>query len=351
MARKIFSCFFAVLVVPILVIFLLFLGLKTSVLSADFYKATIRKADIFNQILNQSGALLNSMVGGEQKRFGLGPINANDLQTVLKESISPAWLEEQTSKIADNFFIFAYGNSSTLEMIIPLTELKKSLPENLNKAFRTKIESLSVCTPEQEKKLQSPKEGESISFDCRPKNMNANQMVSTLLEPITGKEGLITKLPDQYDLGQIINKNPSSLSAIQRFFYFANLIFLALLVTSSILLLSIALLNMTYLPGMLKWLAIPVLISSAAVLIFGFFGQFTLRLLLGGYLSILSTEMKTVVNSLIKIFSENLSFQFIFPSGIIMAIAIALLILALVLTKKYPHQSQMRIDDKIKLKK
>lgn len=350
MARKIFSCCFAVIFVPIFIIFLITLGIKSSVLTADFYKTTLQKSDIYNQILDKSGSLLSGMVGGDASRLGLGPIDTNDLQKILKDSIAPAWLKIQVENIPDKFFAFVYGKTTGLEIVIPLTELKKSLPENLSKVIKAKIEALPTCTPEQTKKLQSQKEGESMSFDCKPAGMDVSQIESGLLESITGPKGLITNLPDQYDIGKIINQSPQTLPAIQRFFYFANLAFTVLMIASILLLVIIGLMNMKYLPGMLKWLAIPLIIASGAVLIFGLFGQATIMLLLGGYTTVLPEEMRNLLNSLISVFSQNLSFRFILYPGIILALAIGLLILAIVLGKKHPYQPRVKIDDKNKIK-
>lgn len=350
MARKILSCFFAVLFVPIFIILLIVFGIKSSVFSANFYKTTLQKSDIYNQLLDRSGSLLSGMVGGESSRLGLGPINTDDLQKILKDSISPVWLKTQIENIPDKFFAFANGKNSTLDIIIPLTDIKKTLPENLSKVIKAKIETLPTCTSEQTKKLQSQKEGEPMSFDCKPQGMDVSQIESGLLESITGPKGLITNLPDQYDIGKIINQSPQTVPAIQRFFYFANIIFIILLIASVLLFVFIGLLNVKYLPGMLKWLSIPLLIASGAVLIFGFFGQVILMVLLGGYTTTLPAEMRTLVNSLIGVFSQNLSSHFKLIPGIILVLAIALLIVAIVLCKKHPYQPQEKIDNKNKIK-
>lgn len=335
MFRKFFSLVFCFLFVPIFLVFLIALSLKFSLLNSDFLKNTFIKADLYNSILDDGASSLLKTVE-KNAQFGLGPLNAEDISLILKSSISAGWLQNQTETAIDNYSSFAYGKTDKLEIILPLIDFKKSLSQNIEQNLINKLENLPNCTNEQLKQLQSEEGLKSIN--CKPAGTNTKEISESLTKDITGKGGLISQLPDNYNLTEKISANPAKTEALQRFYKIFNLIFKALLLASSIILAIIALINIKYFPGMLKWLCIPIMIPSLIILILGLTGKLLSVLLMTSYLTILPAEMKVAASALVNSVFGSIFNVFQFYGLIFLIASVLMLILAIVLSKKFPYQ-------------
>lgn len=344
--RKFFSGCFSVLFVFVFLVALILINLNYSIFNVKNYKTAFEKSDFYNQILDKGvNYLMQGMSTGGAS--GLGPLTTQDISSVLKKSIPSDWLNTHVNNIFDQTFNYATGKSIAINLIIPISDVKKSLSDNLSSSLKTKIASLPNCTSEQMKQFnssQNKKEGESsFNFECKPSSMSSDDLEKSLTEGITGKDGFITKLPDQYNLGEIISKGPT-FGEIQRFISIYKMIMWISLAISFVLLLIVLLMNMKYIPGMLKWITIPPMIVSIIVLLAGILGYFSLNALFGGFIVSLPNEFKIVIYNLIKSFSGNLFIYFELSAGIIFLISLVGLIISSILTKKYPFSEQPKLN-------
>jgi len=338
MLRKLFSSCFSILFVIIFLVALILLNLNLSILNVNNYKTAFQKSDFYNQILGKGVTyFISGMNQGGKSSFG--PLTEQDITTTIKKSITPQWLQIQVDKIFDQSFNKITGKSTSINIVIPISDVKKSLSDNLTSILKIKVAGLPTCTAEQLKQINSNKDQNSYNFECIPSSMSTAEIENSLLDGITGKEGLLTKLPDQYNLGEIISKGPF-LDTAQRGIDIFRMVMWISLSVSIVLLLIILLMNMKYIPGMLKWITIPLLIVSISVLILGVIGYFSINSLVGGFTISLPNEFKVVIFDLIKSFSGNLFISMMSITGIIFLISVVVLIISIVLGKKFPYQEQ-----------
>lgn len=337
MLRKLFSTCFSVLFVVVFLITLILFGLNSGILNVNNFKSAFVKADFYNQIFDKGITyFLQGMTG--QGSTGLGPISTDNITSTIKKSIPTDWLEKHVNNIFDQTFSFITGKSNSINIIIPVSEIKKSLSDNLSSTLKTKIDKLPNCTSDQMKQFNSQDTGNSFNFECKPSNMNTADLENSMLDGITGKDGLITKLPDQYNLGEIMSKG-NFLSEVKRFVDLFRIGMWISLGISFILFAIIVLMNMKYIPGMLKWLTIPLLIVSIIALALGGIGYLTINSLVGGFTISLPNEFKVIIFDLIKSLTGNIFFGFELNAGIIFVISIVTLIVAISMQRKNPPKT------------
>lgn len=333
--RKFFSFIFALILVLVFLAFLLALGLKFSFLNQNFYKDAFRKADIYNALVTNAAPAVFSMVG-ENASFGLGPLGTEEITKVLEETVKPQWLQGQVETAISNFFDFANGKNNDLNIVLALSEIKKSAAENLSGTFRAKMETLPTCTAEELKKLQSQNKEGGFSFNCKPSGASSQDLEEMVMSSVTGKDGLLSQLPDQFNIGEAILKKPGANESILRFFTIFGMVFRALSIALGILILLLALINRKYWPGMLKWLSIPLMIPAAIVLVLAVIAQIVATALIGGYLTVLPGALKSLATTKAITLIAQFFWIFEFYSGIILVGLIIILILAIILSKIYP---------------
>lgn len=332
MIRKIFSILFTLIFVPIFFIALILFSLRFSIFNANFYKYTFIKADLYNQVLDKNTASMLKGLTHDGANL-LGPLSADDLSVVIKNTIDKSWAEEKINKTFDQALNYITGKSTNVSLILDLTDLKKKLNDNLATTLQNKLKSLPICTSEQLHEQQNQPGGEKFGFDCKPPTTNLNDLEKSITEGLTGKEGLLTTISDQYDLGATMMKLPFFASA-QRAFVFYNIGTWLALGLSLFLLLLIGLINMKNISRMLKWLGIPLLIVAGPMLFFALVGNFILPMLLSGYFMTLPTEVKVLVNILAKTASGQFFGYYEIVTGITVLIAISMLIISSVIHKK-----------------
>lgn len=332
--RKFFSNLFAFAFVPIFALFLIAAPIKYFLLNPDFYKTAFDKSDFYESITAVIPPALEAITKGNFK--GFGPLTVADISQILRESVKPEFLKPQIENALDQFFNFAYKKSPAIKIVVPLGDLKKTVADNFNQSLHSKLESLPVCTPEQLQEFQSQASGGV--FNCKPEGIALGELEKAFSEGISGPEGLLTKLPDEYNATAALSKKPETLKQIQDFFSAFIIIFWILQIASALLLLLLALINLKYLPGMLKWVSIPAIVGSLPILVFGLAAKILTPAVAASFLTKLTPETKTLATSLISNFTASFASYFIIYSGITLAVAVVLLILGIILGKKFPKK-------------
>lgn len=307
MARKFFSCCLAGLVVPLLGLTLLLFGLKATVFDANFYQKSIIKMDLYNQLVDKTlPTLLASFSGGQNNS---GPVNQTELIKIVKEILPPVWVNEQIKNISDATFSYIKGSTNSINLIINLSEKKILLSQ--------KVANLA------------------------PQNQ--------AVKPEDMKQ-MLASVPDQFDLGAMLVANPaiSQVKQVYRIILLATWISLAL---SLIFLLIIGLANMFYPPGMMKWLSIPVMISSSLLFLTVITGQFILFFSISQMVSGLDANFKPLVQDILKFFLNPILTKIEWEAGIVFVLSLAILITAIILTHKFPPKTELpatfkKLEDK-----
>ncbi|MCX6806821.1 MAG: hypothetical protein NT135_01725 [Candidatus Berkelbacteria bacterium] len=337
MARKIFSCLFAVIFVPVFIAFLFAVNFKSSFFNANYYKKSFEKSNIYSLVTEKGipAVVKSSLKGGAESM--IGPLTQDEFAKTFKDTIPPQWLKTQFEKTVDAVFAYIAGKSSSINVNISAAELKTAYGSNLTKAINEKLAAKPECGSAQIKKYVSGGMRQ-LPQDCKISEEYVNKGIN---EVLFGSQGSLKNVQDQYDLGAALSKSPSPMQSLKNFYGVFNVVYLALLISSILLLIFIMLLNIKYVPGMLKWISIPTLIASVIVLIIALFIKVIIvNIILGGLALNLSPDFKGAVTDLIKTIVSNSFNNLGIYCGIILLLSMVLLVVAVIFGKKFPPKTQ-----------
>lgn len=348
MARKIFSSCLTILFVPFFLITILFIGAKLSIFNPNFYTKILDKTNFYTEICQSLPGALSQSFTQKDGSTAFAPLTANDLASSLQESISPTWLKDNLQKSIIAIINYGSGKIYSIDIIIPLKDLKNSIIDNLSKKFNTKITGLPVCTDQQLQQLQSQNTN-PLSQNCIPSGINIDEIKKQFNDGLTsGKDSLLTVLPDQYNLNDIFNKNPAILMNLKKFFDYSNLLFYILIIVSALLILIIALINIKNISIMLKWISIPLFIAAILFLLSTIFGNLILNSMTSNLALNLPQEIKSLVYSLIGTATNQFFSFYYYFCTILILLSVMLLIVAVIKGKKYPAGNEVEVDKNAK---
>ena len=331
MVRKIFSVLFILVFMPLFVVVFILFMVRYSLFNANYYKSALEKTGLYNSILDKG---LNYALEGMSKgnvKSGVPSIFSNDsLKDIIKKTIAPEWLKKYTELIIDQSIAYIMNDSQKVEIIIPTSEIKKSLTDNATQYLDKTFANLPECTAEQLKKLEQQSGSESFNIDCKPKGASTlelnQQMMGSLNE-------LINSLPENYNLGEKMMQGPymaKTRDSIRQFKMFSNIGLIVL----GIILFIIALINIQHFSSMLKFIFIPVLIVTLFIFPASFVGYFLLKSFASGFFVTLPNELKSVPDSLVSALFKGLFTNAGVFSGILVLFSIILLIVAYKMGKR-----------------
>lgn len=285
MIRKFFSLIIVLIFVPLLFASIFLFSLRNSLLQADFFKNSLQKNQLYQEIVDQGAGYFSSAIGKEGG-MKVGKLSPQEFSDLVKQSLSPEWLKTQTENILDEVFSYINKEKNTVVYKIPISELKESLSKNL------------------------PKDSQEIQTQ-------------------------LSQLPDEYDLGASWMKK-STLAKLRNF----NSISGKLLAIGggilAFLLLVIILINHKNPRGALKWVFIPSLISSFGVLSAALLGKLVILFALGGFLATFPKELKNIAKLAISATAGQLLNYLALVSGLILLLSILGLISIKILNIKKP---------------
>jgi hypothetical protein len=333
MVRKFFSSCLAIIFVPIFVVTILVIGAKYDVFNPNFYLNVFDKSNFYTEVVqNLPNILGQSLTGGDNNAFG--PLTGEDIASSIQESINPTWLKNNLQNTITSIFNYGSGKIYSIDVIIPLKDIKLSFINSISQKFNTKIAALPQCTDQQFQELQS-KNLSPTSLNCIPSGTNIEKLENQFKNDLTsGDQSLMNTLPDNYNLNEQLNKNPLLLSNIKKAFSYSNTLFYVLLITSLLLLTIIALINMKNVSTMLKWISIPILISAILLLISAIFGNLILNSMASGFIIDSTAQVKSFIFNLIGTITKQFFSFYYYCSSILIILSIITIVIAIKISNK-----------------
>ena len=342
MIRKIFSVLFSIALVTTIIIFILFLSVRKTILTPDFFNSVFAKSNIYTNVID---VVLPAYSNQLFKDFGGAGsmISPDDAVEIIKKSVTPAWLESQIKNITSNIYNYANKKSPSLTIVVPLADIKKSLIDNITSTVNKKIESLPECSESEMKEFQSMASNNSIT--CKPPGEYLKTFEDSFAKGLTeGDEGMLAKIPDQFDIGVIVTKNPGTALSIQNFYEIFNKVYFYLISIMAFLYVIIFVMNLADISRAIKWISIPTIVGSALILIIALTGNVFSTVFIKGFYASLPVEARSTVDSLGSTAVDHI-FGSIETNSLIMLIsAIALLIAAIVINKKNNLEPKKKLN-------
>ncbi|MBI4338905.1 MAG: hypothetical protein HY680_03030 [Chloroflexi bacterium] len=141
--RRILAVLLAILFIPLFLVALIVFQANSTVFSASFYVAQLRKADPFNfaydQLLpaafeEQSKAWQEREAKGLPQSFPFDPREVQPQATeLLKTTLPPEWLEEQAEAVILAMAPYAVGDTEAFNITVPLAPVIQNLGEGIKK--------------------------------------------------------------------------------------------------------------------------------------------------------------------------------------------------------------------------
>jgi hypothetical protein len=327
MVRKILPVLSSVILVPVAFVTLLLFGIKISLLSPGFYKASLEETKIYNRSFEDLVPSLSS----EEKSFAM--VTTDDLVGVVQDSASPQWLEAQADEFIDGVFSYLFGETSSLDMTISLISLKNSVAEGLAEIANERFAAIPECTPAQLEQLSQAGE-DSPPAECFPPGAITPEVSADLF---IKEYDFMSAIPDRIDVGETILGDASEASVLNdlpryyRYFQSGLLAVLGVFLLLAVLAVSPdrnqPLKMFRRLAVLLLVIAIPVLIAAAAGNLYGFhFLEPKIVSLVG--------ELGSAADNLAKVFVSNFFLRMMIPAGIVSVVVLGGLVGANILERR-----------------
>lgn len=214
------------------------------------------------------------------------------LLTGIMQSIDPKTVKTEVEKNASPFFDYLLGRTPILNVSFDLRDFKQNL--------KTKLPDILS----QEQNIQ-----------------NANST-----------DELLKTIPDTYNLSQVKDIDKTFANA-KLAFKILNILYLASIILSLILIGLLALLGRGYWPSIPRWIGLSLILPAGSFLIFDLFAKALPQILMGQYSKGIDPEIVKLINPLILSLSKNtLTISFLY-SGIFFGLGFVLILLSYIL----PH--------------
>lgn len=270
--RKFLAVLFIVIFIPLFIINILVFGLKTTILNPLYLQDKFSTSGVYEKVIEAALPLLvDSLSKGENKSE---QINTDILFKAASNSLDAQWLESQFDLIFEEFDKYLKNTSDTLKIKIDLKEVKKEFANNFSASATQGIENLPECSQQELEKMNQG----NRQLQCLPPGFSKEDLSKASKEMFSqnSQGNILSQLPDEYDLGQLITQgyNPILVQA-KIFFNYLNFGLAILTGFNALLLILIALLIYHPLPSILRWLSTALVIPSTILLLLAGLGYFS----------------------------------------------------------------------------
>lgn len=329
------SCL-ASLVAFILMIFLTIFILASQIknlTAPQFWLKALDKNELLTQLSSSVDALALS-----QRESGQENLNATALTKVILKTITPALLSDQTDKALVAFFDYARGKTTTIDETIDLSIWKENLktqwPIVAPTVFRAEYDKLPAC-----KDGDKPDKiiGEEVVINCKSPDLSAESIEESAKNADLGP--LLTLIPDQYSLGDLVKQNQPVFDRIRLAFNVVNIVFWLSLIISLLSAAGLIALGWPNWRAISGWVGWVILIAAAPFLILELFNQKMMQVVETLLSSRLDQNITQVVSVTLENFNQTLVQSTIGLTATLACISIVLIILSFVLPKYEPKVS------------
>lgn len=204
-------------------------------------------------------------------------INADQWEVLLREILTPDWLQTQTESVIDQFFGYLESDDESPSISISLLDLKSRLMGRNGVDTVLKIvDAQPACSEGQLKELKNAFEGDMAGtdfFSCRPPQEILDEYVSSIEETLNEVVG---DLPDEATLGEnfmdsdadeTIDTTEDDMEIGTTLRRFRTYMRLSPIVPGGFLIL-IAVFGVRSFRDLLRWWGIPLLLTGLIALVF-----------------------------------------------------------------------------------
>ncbi len=327
MKHKCLGIFLAVIFIPIFLIAFGLYNLKTTFLSADFYKSEFRKVNLYSKIVENIPEFVEGFAKDEQTK---------KLAQIAQETIKADWLQQEVEKNLDNIFGWFYGRKDNFEIEVTLSSLKSQIEESFYAQIEESYNAAPVCTSSS-MLLEDMIDLNTMDFKCRPPGKTFEGFKQEMIVE-RGVSPFLEEFPDEFKIDEQPEKQmhgfARTLVQPGNMFKILNWAFYISLVLSILILALLGIMAKQSLRSLFRWIGIPLAIPSFFLLVFSVIGRLAVKFTPSALSfvppdsSIDFTAVSNIFDSLIRTMVLDISNKKLTESGIIFGIALVLIIIS-----------------------
>lgn len=194
---SVFRKILAILLLPCLAVLLtatlLAATLDATLLRSPFLKYQLRKVSAYDVALAELDRQLSTQLSGQLGELGSdGPLNSNDLFSIIRGVTTASWLETEVERNLDTLDAWL-NRGKTLTIALRIRDRKPLILNEFDAWLERKFSELPRCTE------RNPSSLENL---CIPPGMTADELHGFLRENGLDAESIVGSLPDEIDLLQ-----------------------------------------------------------------------------------------------------------------------------------------------------
>ncbi len=353
MKHKWLGILLAVLFVPIFILCFVLYNLKTTFLSANFYKSEFRKINLYSELVENIPELIGGFAADEQSQ---------EFARIAQESIKADWLQGEVEKNLDNIFEWFYGKKENFIIEVNLVPIKGEFEKKFFEQMEKEYNSLPECTGSESEmssestsgwELETVPEDSATPFSCRPQGATFEEFQKEIMAD-SGEDNPFNEFPDNYKFEKTAQEmtipGAPSFLAGSPFKVFNWVFYILLFLTVGILAL-IGIMARKSLRSLFRWIGIPLAIPSFFLLAVSIVGRVGINSFSSSSLypvdpSVEFTGISQIADSLIRSMIINIGNKKLIESGMIFFIAIILIIISFFFKKTEPVSGQAQPEAK-----
>lgn len=315
------------------------LSTRIVLLKSETYKTALVQENFYNNFI---GIISTQVAQQLLKQEGLS-FRLDSIDKLVKETITPNWLQSNTEKILDNIFLYLQGKISfdELDLSIPIKDLQNQFVISFNLGIKDEISKLPTCTDEQMKQLNEATDKEIVTINCLPLNSSKDE-ITAQIEKTDTASSLTSKLGEKLDLKTFLAENPTArkyFELLPKFYkILGKIIFYCYLINAFILIL-ISLLLMKKLKVMIRWLGLALFIPAIITLSIILVCRYAIKPILSTFIiSLLPAaalpKLIEFVTSIVLVILNKFLLFILWPILAALIIGLILIILAKIFNKK-----------------
>lgn len=122
--KKIISIVMGVILAMSLIAFLFSSSIKSTILNAQFYEDSIKKADTYNKLLNEGIPSL-IMEATISDNAAVNILAKEGITYVIKNTIPVSWVEQKTNLLIEDVVKFISQSPKTPKLVLKLNDIDK----------------------------------------------------------------------------------------------------------------------------------------------------------------------------------------------------------------------------------
>lgn len=285
--RKFLAALLLLIFIPVFILAVLFWNIRSTFLNKEFVKEELSKNNTYEFIHNDAlpaltvGLSEDTLAGDAESNL----FTSDDLTNLVGDIVTAEFLQTEVEKLIDSTYPYFLSQEDSFEIIVDLEKNKNQFEESFQIFAENRIENYPACTNKQLSEIDE--KGITEELTCIPSGYNTDKIVkeinlSGVIEEITdefpdkiilSEEGLQTK-PKTFKLfngeeGSIETSAefPDLLSNIREVASIFILTSNILIGLSIIILILIALLRLTSIKSISKWLGWTLILPSSFLLL------------------------------------------------------------------------------------